>query len=142
MKISDMRESKFLKQSDVGTGALLTVKGIEQHNVAKEGADPELKYCISFLESEKPLVANSTNLQLCASIFGSDDTDDWTGKKIVLYTDPNVSFGGKLVGGLRLRKAKNQVARGAPEKIAEVAAKQMAKHTPSAIEELEDDIPS
>jgi len=108
MKIADMRESKFLKQSDVGRGALLTIKSIEQHNVAKEGADPELKYCISFLESEKPLVANSTNLQLCASIFGSDETDDWTGKKIVLYTDPTVSYGGKLVGGIRVRAPKHQ----------------------------------
>ena len=110
MKTGDMRESKFLKQSDVGAGVLLTIKGIEQHNVAKDGADPELKYCMTFLESEKPLVVKSTNLQLCERIFGSDETDDWTGKKIVLYTDPNVSFGGKVVGGIRVRAPRNQAA--------------------------------
>jgi len=108
MKTGDMRESKFLKQSDVGRGALLTISGIVQHNVAKDGADPELKYCMTFLESEKPLVANSTNLQLCEHIFGSDETDDWIGKKIVLYADPNVSYGGKLVGGIRVRAPRLQ----------------------------------
>ena len=106
MKTSDMRESKFLKQSDVGQGLLLTIQGIEQHNVAKEGADPELRFCMTFAESEKPLVLNTTNVQICEKIFGSDETDDWTGRKIVLYTDPNVSFQGKIVGGIRVRAPK------------------------------------
>lgn len=29
---------------------------------------------------------------------------------MVLYDDPNVSFGGKLVGGIRVRAARNQAA--------------------------------
>ena len=109
-KTSEMRESKFLKQTDVGVGALLTVESIEQHNVAKDGADPEMKWCMSFSECEKPLVLNSTNIQLSQNIFGSDDTDDWVGKRIVLYTDPNVSFQGKLVGGIRVRAPKKAAA--------------------------------
>jgi hypothetical protein len=103
-----MRESKFLKQTDVGSGALLTVSGCTQHNVAQQGADPEMKWCLSFAETDKPLVLNTTNIQLCEHVFGSDDTDDWTGKKIVLYTDPNVSYGGKLVGGIRVRAPRNR----------------------------------
>lgn len=105
-KISEMKESKFLKQNDVGAGMLCTVQGVDQENVAKQGAEPEMKWCLLLEESDKPLVLNSTNIQLCAKIFGSDDTDDWTGKKIVLYTDPNVSYGGKIVGGIRVRAPK------------------------------------
>jgi len=105
-KTSEMRESKFLKQTDVGSGALLTVSGCTQHNVAQQGAEPEMKWCLSFAETDKSLVLNTTNIQLCEHVFGSDDTDDWTGKKIVLYTDPNVSYGGKLVGGIRVRAPK------------------------------------
>jgi hypothetical protein len=105
-KTSEMRESKFLKQTDVGRGALATVDKCLQMNVAKEGADPELKWCLTFQEHEKPLVLNSTNIQLCEKVFGSDDTDHWHGKRIVLYTDPNVSFQGKLVGGIRVRAPK------------------------------------
>lgn len=106
MKTSEMLESKFLKKEDVGAGVLFTVESCEQHNVAKQGADPEPKWCLTFVESDKPLVLNSTNIQLCQKIFDSDDTDDWLGKRIVLYSDPNVSFQGKLVGGIRVRAPK------------------------------------
>ena len=109
-KTSEMRESKFLKQSDVGGGMLFTVSGCTRHNVAVQGAEPELKWCLEFSESDKPLVLNATNLQLCEQIFGSDDTDHWMGKKVVLYTDPNVSYGGKLVGGIRVRAPKVKAA--------------------------------
>lgn len=106
MKTSDMRESKFLKQSDVGQGALMTVTGVNPHNVAKEGAEAEHKWCLEFSESEKPLVLNSINIQLCERIFGSDETDEWVGKRIVLYVDPTVSYGGKVTGGIRVRAPK------------------------------------
>lgn len=109
-KTSDMRESKFLKQSDVGRGALGTVESCVQMNVAKEGADPEQKWCLTFTDIDKPLVLNSTNIQLCEKIFGSDDTDQWIGRRVVLYTDPNVSFQGKLVGGIRVRAPKPSAA--------------------------------
>ena len=105
-RTSEMRESKFLKQGDVGAGALMTVESCERHNVAKEGAEPELKWCLTFSDNDKPLVLNSTNIQLCERIFGSDDTDVWIGKKIVLYTDPNISYQGKVVGGIRVRAPK------------------------------------
>ena len=105
-KTSDMRESKFLKQGDIGKAVLWTVHGVEKVNVAKEGADPEYKWAMNFDESDKPLVLNSTNIQLCERIFTSDDTDHWLKKKIVLYVDPNISFQGKVVGGIRVRAPK------------------------------------
>lgn len=48
---------------------------------------------------------NSTNIQLTTKVTGTDETDDWPGQKIILYVDDNVSFGGKLVGGIRIRRA-------------------------------------
>lgn len=105
-KTSDMRESKFLKQTDVGKGLLVTVTACKPYNVAQEGAEPEHKWCLVFNEINKPLVLNATNIQLCERIFNSDDTDDWNGKKIVLYVDPNVSYAGKLTGGIRVRAPK------------------------------------
>jgi hypothetical protein len=102
-KTSEMRESKFLKKEDVGRGVLATIASCVRKNVAMEGAEPEQKWCLTFRELDKPLVLNSTNIQLCEQICGSDDTDQWVGKRIVLYTDPNVSYAGKLVGGIRVR---------------------------------------
>lgn len=113
-KTSEMRESKFMKKEDVGAGALMTIESIGPHNVAKEGAPPENKWCLVFAEADKPLVLNSTNIQLCERIFGSDDTDDWVGKKIVLYTDPNVSYQGKVIGGIRVRAPKKSAVAPTP----------------------------
>ncbi len=118
-KISEMRESKFLKKEDVGKGALATIESVGQMNVAKEGADQEMKWCLHFSDIDKPLVLNSTNIQLCAKICGSEDTDDWAGKRIVLYTDPNVSYGGKLIGGIRVRAPKPSAAPPPPPTMSE-----------------------
>lgn len=132
-KTSEMRESKFMKKEDVGAGALMTVEGCEPHNVAKEGAPPENKWCLTFAEMDKPLVLNSTNIQLCERIFGSDDTDEWIGKKLVLYTDPNVSYAGKIVGGIRVR---------APKAAKAGAGSKPAPPPPPPVDDLtDDDIP-
>ena len=102
-KTSEMRESKFLKKEDVGAGVLYTVATCVKHNVAMADQPEEVRWCLTFLEAAKPLVLNATNIQLCELIFKSDDTDHWVGHQLVLYTDPNVSYAGKLVGGIRVR---------------------------------------
>ncbi len=127
-KTSEMRESKFLKQEHVGKGLLLTVVGVEQRNVAKEDEEQEKKWCLLFEEEDKPLVMNQTNIQLAEMIFGSDDTDHWTGKKVVLYVDPTITFGSKVVGGIRMRK---------PKAAAVAPAKPVAKLQPVKAVEME-----
>lgn len=114
--INSMKSSKFLKRDDVGRGTLVTISTVREENVAKEGAPEELKWCAHFDELEKPMVLNWTNLQLIARIAGDDDSDNWKGVKIVLYDDPNVSFGTKIVGGIRVRAPK---AGAAPAKVEE-----------------------
>ena len=108
MKIGQMMESKYIRKEDVDPPKLLTIVGFEKVNVAREDEQPEIKWVMKFRE-EKPLVMNSTNLQLAARAFGSEDTDDWLNKTIVAFNDPNVSYGGRLTGGVRLRAAKNQI---------------------------------
>lgn len=103
MNISELRDSKFLKRADVGDGTVVTITGIEQVNVAKEGAPEEMKWAMHVKEFDKAMVLNSTNGQLIAQALKSDESDEWTGKQIILYDDPSVSFGGKLVGGIRVR---------------------------------------
>mgnify|MGYP006974888954 CR=1 FL=1 len=106
-RIHEMKSSKFLKREDVGSGIGGIIESVSQENVAKEGVDPELKWCLHFSNIDKPLVLNSTNMTLIAKFLGSDNTDDWIGKKIILYDDPAVSFGGKLTGGIRVREYKS-----------------------------------
>ena len=105
MNLKDFKTSKFLKREDVGTGALVTIVRVCHHNVAQEGAPEESKPCLEFAEFDKPMVCNSTNAQTIMDITGVTDNFEtgWIGKQIVIYDDPNVSFGGKRVGGIRCR---------------------------------------
>lgn len=110
MKIGEMKESKYLKKEDVGDGVLVTIKSIKHENVGLDTQPEEMKYVMYFNEAvnneHKGIVLNWTNIQLAAKACGSEDTDDWPGKQVVLYEDPNVSFQGKLVGGIRIRAPK------------------------------------
>jgi hypothetical protein len=110
MHINQLKESKFLKKEDCNPPILVTIKNLTQENMAMEGDPPEMKWVIHFNEVAKPMSLNSTNAQLIAQIVKSEETDDWTGHKIVLYSDPSISFGGKLVGGIRVRAPRNQPA--------------------------------
>jgi hypothetical protein len=113
MKASDLLESKYLKKEDVDPPKLLTVAGLEKINMAKQDQPPEMKWALKFQEA-KPMVMNSINIQLATAALGKD-TDEWIGKKIVAYHDPNVTFQGKLTGGIRLRAPKPGAAAPAPE---------------------------
>lgn len=108
MHINQLKESKFLKKEDCNPPILVTIKHLTQENMAMEGDPAEMKWCIWFNESSKPMSLNSVNSQLIAQITRSEETDDWPGHKIVLYNDPSVSYGGKLIGGIRVRAPRNQ----------------------------------
>lgn len=136
-KISEMLPSTYLKQADIDQDYIVTVAKIEQKNVAPGDADPEMKWTVKFREFEKPMVLNSTNIQLMAAACDSDDTDHWIGKEVIVYTDPNVSYGGKLVGGLRIRKHK-QAAPATPRSAGR-AAPPAALREPSPEEQEEPD---
>src|SRR6266446_3361481 len=107
MHISELKESNYLTKHDVEPPKLVTIKGdLKQENLAMEGKPEDLKWVIRFHETDKPMVLNSTNGQLIAMAVGSENSEDWNGKQVVLYNDPNVSFQGKLVGGIRVRAPK------------------------------------
>lgn len=114
--ISVLKKSNFLTRADVGQGVLVTIKEVFEQNVAKEGAPEELRWCAAFNELEKPMVLNMTNGAIIAAITKSENTEDWTGHKVVLFDDPSVSFGGKLVGGIRVRAPRGKAAQPAPAK--------------------------
>ncbi len=133
MNVSEISNFKFLKKDDVMPDVLLTIKCVEKVNVAKDNEKPEFKAAIYFNEVEKPMVLNQTNGNRAAVFLGSTETNDWLGKKVVVFYDPLVEYSGKITGGIRLRAPKNQDA--APT---QAAAAQKAP-APAGIEP--DDIP-
>ena len=111
MHISTFSESKYLKKEDVDPAILVTIRDLTEVNVALDGEPKKIKWALHFEEVDKPLIVNSTNAQLIARATGAEDTDAWPGHKIVLFKDDNVSFGGKLVGGIRVRAPKKLIPR-------------------------------
>jgi len=59
---------------------------------------------LHFEEDVKPMVLNRTNAQLVAVATGAKVAGEARGKRIVVFNDPTVSFGGKITGGLRIKK--------------------------------------
>ena len=105
MHINDMAGSKFLKGSDVTPAKVMTIKKLEQENLAREDQPPKMKWIMYFNEADKGLVLNSTNIKRCAKALLAEDTDDWVGKRITLFFDPDIEFGGQIVGGIRIKRA-------------------------------------
>lgn len=138
--ISVLKSSKFLTKGDVEPPVLVTITSCTEMNVAKEGAPEEFKWVLHFAETEKPMVLNSTNGQIIAGFTGSDNTDDWTNRKIVLYHDPNVSFGGKLIGGIRARAPKNLQPAAKPGAASPKSTAAPAKEWPTEPATAEDDV--
>lgn len=102
--ISQMKSSKYWKADDLKPGPqLLNMLNVTEENVAMAGQKPEMKWCLHFSNSDKPMVLNPTNMDLIALATGHSNTDDWAGKQIVLYYDPTIQMGGKIVGGIRAR---------------------------------------
>lgn len=97
--------SKYLKQADVGEdGLILTIKGFKQEELEDDNGNNESKVIMYFMEDVKPMVLNRTNSQLVGVATGAKTAGEAKGKKIVVYSDPTVGFGGKITGGLRIKK--------------------------------------
>lgn len=106
MKVSQMIESKFLKKEDFEQDQVCTIRGLKQENVGRDDS-PEMRWTLYFNEHQKAMVLNVTTIRVLEAAFG-DESDEWKGKKVMVYVDPNVSFQGRVVGGLRLRPPKKQ----------------------------------
>jgi hypothetical protein len=59
------------------------------------------KPVIWFKEIDRGFVYNKTAGHSLAAMFGKDD-NTWIGKRVTLYADPEVRFGGEQVGGIRI----------------------------------------
>lgn len=110
--VKDMIQSKFLRKEDFDEDQVCTIKECKLEQVGKDDS-PEERWVLYFREREKGMVLNITTIRVLEQAYGGD-TDHWMGNKVMVYVDPNVSFGGKVVGGLRLRTPKKSAAPKAP----------------------------
>jgi hypothetical protein len=122
--------NSFLTKDDFPSPALATITSLVQTTL--QGAEgPEAKWTAIFAEFDRGLLLNRTNIRTLADFLGND-TGTWIGKKIVVYTDPTVSFGGRTVGGIRVR---------APKQAVQVKPTPAPAAPAGAFDDLDDDIP-
>lgn len=127
MKGSDIFPSKYIKSDDL-KGRDVSVL-IDHADMEKLG--DETKLIIYFQGKEKGMVCNKTNFNRIAYLYG-DETDDWTGKEIIL-TSEFVEFQGKSVRGLRVR---------APRKPSNISTGKVPPREPETLAgEMDDEIP-
>ena len=101
----DCSDSEFLKKDDiVQDGEVVTIEAFEKKTVKGNGNEPDKqKVCCKFEEHDKWLVVNSTNANALSAMTQSPSPTESIGKKIEMYVDPYVTFGGKVVGGIRFK---------------------------------------
>lgn len=98
------KNSKYLSKEDVGEdGTILTIKGFRMETLKNDDGDDD-RMILYFQEDVKPMVLNRTNAQLIGVVTGCKTAGEAKGKQIVVYNDPTVGFGGKITGGLRIKK--------------------------------------
>ena len=119
MKRSDIFPSNWLNADQIGDDELVVTisadNPLEFEDFKKQGgAGVDRKPYLSFDKPRgtKPLILNKTNFDKIALLLGSDDSDDWAGRSVCLYT-VEVAVGTELKRGIRVKAAK-KVAKPAP----------------------------
>lgn len=120
MKIGEAFGGTYLKNTHFEDGDhIYTISAIEQKDVGTE-ENPEVKPVLSFAETDMCLVLNRTNANTIEDVLGSDETDDWIGKKITLGRS-KVAFKGERVWAIRVRDVALQASVIDPKEAAKAA---------------------
>src|SRR5215470_15187849 len=96
--------AKYLKKEDIPSPVITSILWVKEEEVTAPGKGTETRLVLYFEGLKKGLVLNTANAEALAEITGTDDYEKWSDIPIQLYVDPDVTFGKKKVGGIRIRK--------------------------------------
>jgi hypothetical protein len=105
---------KYLKGSDIaGQEWEVTISGANEEPGYKDGPP---RIAITFHEIEQKLTLNKGNYLMVKENMGTKETDDWIGKKLVLYGTRDQNPQGEMVDVVRIRPPEREVKRVVPGK--------------------------
>lgn len=108
MRLDDVYEGKWLKAEHLDEQPrLVTIAKVGDTEFQQKDGTKKRQIVLTFAEYDKPFGLNWTNAKKCAEICDSRDTDDWLGKKVVIYPTEVESFG-ETVEAIRMRAPKIQ----------------------------------
>jgi hypothetical protein len=96
--------AKYLKKEDIPSPVNTSILWIKEEEVTTPGKGTERRLVLYFDRLKKGLVLNTANAEALLEITGTDDTEKWADTPVQLYVDPDVTYGGKKIGGIRIRK--------------------------------------
>lgn len=104
MKLNDMFPPKYVTGADLGGRSfVVTIARIQRESMRPNAQSPEVeKYVLYTVEGKRGIVLGKPLALQIAQALGSDDTDDWCGKKVVIYPQP-VTVAGVLRLAVRAR---------------------------------------
>jgi len=91
-------------------GQFLSKVDVNPKTIAAPNKPPKPKLVLFFDGSEKGLIMNMSHGDFLAEATGNDDPEEWIGYEVELFVDDNVTYGGKRIGGIRLRAPQEQPA--------------------------------
>ena len=104
MDLNSFFPSRYLKAADFPAPQILTIDNVTIESVG-QAEKAEDKPVLYFEGRERGVVLSRTTAEQLQTIFESSDTDQWFGKTVEVFHDPNVMYKDKIVGGIRFRKA-------------------------------------
>jgi hypothetical protein len=134
MKMSEAFPSNYLKASDLNGHAVRVT--IDSVTTEKLGEDK--KPVLHFVGKDKGLVLNKTNANRIVEAVGSDETNDWEGWSITLYSC-KVDFQGQRKDAIRVDDRPG--ASKGPQRAVRAVAPAPAEEFDSAEPLTDDDIP-
>ena len=115
MKRGEVFQSNWLQAADLGDGDLVvTVKNVTMELLKDQQTKQDVeKPVVHFVEDLKPMVLNVTNWKQIEKATGCEDTDEWHGKKIILFAMEVEAFG-EMKMAIRVRSHAPKVNKPAP----------------------------
>ena len=104
MKLNELFPRKYATGEDLaGKSVTLTISHLRlEKMIPTPGTAPVEKWVVFFKEAQKGIVLSKTLAFQISKAVGSEDTDDWVGKKVVLYPEP-VNVAGYTRTAIRAR---------------------------------------
>lgn len=95
--------SKFLSAADIGNRKVRTkIVKVRKEELRGNDGTKRVRFVLYFEGIDKGLVLNGVNKDRLVASHGKVPAR-WIGASVGIYVDPDVVFGGKKTGGIRLR---------------------------------------
>ena len=94
----------YLKKEDLSDPVDTELLWVKEETVTTPGKDTTTRLVAYFEGLSKGLVLNTANCETLAEMTGTNDPNEWKDVAVQLYVDPDVTYGGKKIGGIRIRK--------------------------------------